>query len=53
MMKTNNEMSATPSYTAPVAKLINARLEGLICQSLNGLVPGGDGVDVDVDPTEY
>lgn len=33
MMKTNNEMSATPSYTAPVAKLINAKLEGLICQS--------------------
>lgn len=33
MMKTNNEMSATPSYTAPVAKVINAKLEGLICQS--------------------
>lgn len=33
MMKTNNEMSATPSYTAPVAKVINAKLEGLICTS--------------------
>lgn len=33
MMKTNNEMSATPSYIAPVAKVINAKLEGLICQS--------------------
>ncbi|MCQ2139869.1 MAG: hypothetical protein MJZ09_05800 [Bacteroidales bacterium] len=26
-------MSATPSYIAPVAKVINAKLEGLICQS--------------------
>lgn len=40
MMKTNNEMSATPSYTAPVAKLINAKLEGLICQS-----PGGFSIE--------
>lgn len=36
MMKTNNEMSATPSYIAPVAKVINAKLEGLICQSQTG-----------------
>ena len=51
-MKTNNEMSATPSYIAPVAKVINAKLEGLLCLS-NGDVPGGDGVEVEVDGTDY
>lgn len=48
MMKTNNEMSATPSYTAPVAKLINAKLEGLICQSSNL-----DGMNVRNNPFSW
>ena len=48
MMKTNNEMSATPSYIAPVAKVINAKLEGLICTS-----PGGAPDAIVEDEEDY